>query len=119
MGTTPRSPALPENVLSLMAGVMGPAVRSPALPEDVLYLMAGVVGPAAHSPALPEYVLYLMAGVVGRGGGGGVTSAWSPLGNFMKGQAHPVIETDIFLDVFCKIFVHSICVFFIIFFSLC
>ena len=80
--------------------------------------MAGVVGPAAHSPALPEYVLSLMAGVVvGGGRGGGVTSAWSPLGNFMEGQAHPVIETDIFSDLFGKIFVHSICVFFII--SLC
>ena len=55
----------------------------------------------------------------GRGGEGlGVTSEWSPLGNFIEGQAHPVIETDIFSDVFCKIFVHSIYVFFQFFFSL-
>ena len=55
-----------------------------------------------------------------RGGGCWVSPPRGPpLGNFIEGQAHPVIETDIFSDVFCKIFVHSICVFFIIFFSLC
>ena len=35
-----------------MAGVVGSSVRSPALPEDAVLLMAGVVGSAARSSAL-------------------------------------------------------------------
>ena len=48
--------------------------------------------------------------VSGAGGGGkGVTSAWSPLGNFLQGQAHPNLSSNqgflFFLrEVFCVCF---------------
>ena len=42
-------------------------------------------------------------------GGKGVTSAWSPLGNFLEGQAHPNLSSNqVFLfflrEVFCVCF---------------
>ena len=79
-------------------------------------LISGSASIAVCPELLYNYILTEL--YIWGGGGLGVTSAWSPLRNFIKGQAHPGIDTDIFSDVFCKIFVHSICVFFIIFFSL-
>ena len=36
----------------------------------------------------------LLAIEAAMGGGKGVTSAWSPLGNFLEGQAHPNLSSN-------------------------
>ena len=38
------------------------------------------------------------------GGGKGVTSAWSPLGNFLEGQAHPNLSSNQVFLFFCVCF---------------
>ena len=40
-------------------------------------------------------------------GGMGVSSSWSPLGNFIEGQEHPVIGTDVLSVLFCVLFFYD------------
>ena len=60
------------------------------------------------SSFLAHIKLGFISSKLGTGGGKGVTSAWSPLGNFLEGQAHPNLHRTRFCYFFdMKFFVFA------------